>query len=261
MSHPNPAGAKSYADNAIMRLTQHLEVTDEIDRAAQPGSPLPTLGGETLEDKLTRYRLRTAGPLRGDVGHLDVDSLAVRVITAADSDQNFFANVWLYVTTNANYGRAGSREYPVNFPYRSEETLVPGRGGPLTLDRAFWFHKYYPHFEPGQTHRYTMDTMGGLRLDEIVGCHLWVGDDPLAEKRARERYGKVWRPETVTLEVNGQEVVSLDLLGQRFGFGDSIDLSYPTPQPNVSPPRMAPLRINSVRPPARRRAPRVPAQR
>ena len=241
MSHPNAAGARSYADNAIERLTRHLQVTEAIERAARPGSPPAGLGGETLDDQLTRYRLRTAGPIGADVGHLDVDSLALRVVTAANSDQNFFANIWLYVTTNANYGRGGSREYLVNFLYRQERN---------------WFHKYYPHFEPGQTNRFTIDTMDGLRLDEIVGCHLVVGIDPLRGQRAPRRYGRSWRPATVRLEINGVEVVNLDLAGQRFGFGYTLDLSYPAPEPNFVPPRRAPITIKRVRPLAGRAASR-----
>lgn len=252
-SHPNAAGARSYAVNAVTRLRRHLQLREELERPVRPGAPQPALGGETLEQTITRYGLRTVGPLLADIGHLDVDSLALRVVTAADSDQNFFPNIWLYVTTNANYGRPGSREYLVNLPYRRSGF---GSRSARAGTPPSWFHKYYPQFEPGETNRFTIDTAGRLRLDEIVGCHLVVGNDPLARRPpSRTRYGMVWRPTTVALEVNGREVVSLDLAGRSFTFGDTLDLTYPASQSDFRPPRTLPtVTIARVRPVARRPA-------
>src|SRR5260221_5993935 len=91
VGHPNAAGAQFYADNAIARLKGHLAVTKSIDLDMRPGGLTPFPGtGETLDATLRRYRLRGSGSLHAVAGHLDVDSLAVRTVTAADSDQNFF---------------------------------------------------------------------------------------------------------------------------------------------------------------------------
>jgi GDSL-like Lipase/Acylhydrolase family len=253
VSHPNAAGAKSYADMAIARLKGHLAVTEAIDREIRLGdSPVVPAGGETLDAKLRRYRLRRAGPLQADAGHLDVDSLAVRVVTAADSDQNFFPDVWLIVTTKEANGRAGRRQYQLNFAYRLTEVPVVGTGQKIS-----WVAKLYPHFEPGATNRFTVDTMGRLRLDEIVACALLVGGDRLAGLTTLREHGKVWKPSVVRLEVNGQEVVNLAPTGQQFGFLARLDLAYPAPAPNLVPPKLASVKIASVRPlAARRRAAR-----
>jgi hypothetical protein len=252
VSHPNAAGAKSYADMAIARLKGHLAVTETIRQEILHPSPALPAAGETLDAKLRRYRLRSAGPLDADAGHLDVDSLAVRVVTAADSDQNFFPDVWLIVTTKEANGKAGRRQYQLNFTYRLRQFV--GLGGFMTS----WVEKLYPHFEPGATNRFTVDTMGRLRLDEIVGCTLLVGGDRLDGLQTLRDYGKVWKPSSVRLEVNGHEVVDLAPTGQQFGFLTTLDLSYPAPAPNLAPPKkLASAKIASVRPlPARQGAAR-----
>ncbi len=81
--------------------------------------------------------------------------------------------------------------------------------------------------------------MGRLRLEEIVGCALHVGRDPLAGREAQMEYGKVWRPARVRLEVNGHEVVNIAPAEQTFGFRTTLDLAYPAPQPNFVPPQLA----------------------
>jgi hypothetical protein len=253
VSHPNAAGAKSYADMAIARLKGHLAVTDRIRQEILHPSPALPAAGETLDAKLRRYRLRHGGPLDADAGHLDVDSLAVRVVSAADSDQNFFPDVWLIVTTKEANGKAGRRQYQLNFNYRRIEFVTD-----LAANPFWWVEKLYPHFEPGATNRFTVDTMGRLRLDEIVGCTLLVGGDRLAGRFTLKEYGKVWKPSSVRLEVNGQEVVNLTPTGQQFGFLATLDLSYPAPAPNLAPPKkLASVKIASVRPlPTRRGAAR-----
>jgi hypothetical protein len=242
VSHPNAAGAKSYADMAIARLKGHLVVTETIHQEILHPSPALPVVGETLDAKLRRYRLRSAGPLDADAGHLDVDSLAVRVVTAADSDQNFFPDVWLIVTTKEANGKAGRRQYQLNFAYRlTQMVFVPD-------EEISWVEKLYPHFEPGATNRFTVDTMGRLRLDEIVGCALLVGGDRLDGLQTLREYGKVWKPSSVRLEVNGQEVVNLAPTGQQFGFLATLDLTYPASAPLAPPKKMASGKIASVRP-------------
>jgi hypothetical protein len=252
VSHPNAAGAKSYADMAIARLKGHLVVNETIRQEILHPSPALPVVGETLDAKLRRYGLRSGGPLDADAGHLDVDSLAVRVVTAADSDQNFFPDVWLIVTTKEANGKAGRRQYQLNFTYRLRQFPVG-----LTPNAISWVDKLYPHFEPGATNRFTVDTMGRLRLDEIVGCALVVGGDRLDGLTTLRDYGKVWKPSSVRLEVNGREVVNLAPTGQQFGFLATLDLSYPAPAPLAGPKKMASVKIASVRPlPARRGAAR-----
>lgn len=64
--------------------------------------------------------------------------------------------------------------------------------------------KPYPHFEPGITNRFTIDTMGTLRLESIADCSLLIGGDRLGGKQALQASGRVWRPSQLRLEVNGQ---------------------------------------------------------
>ena len=142
LGHPNAAGAKSYADNAIARLTGHLAVTRSINLDMRPEAPpaIPAMG-ETLDAKLRRYRLRGTGSLHADAGHLDVDSLAVRTVTAADSDQNFFPDVWLIITTRDANDRLDMRHmrmYQLNFNYRRIRSGASER-------IQWWVVKLYPH--------------------------------------------------------------------------------------------------------------------
>jgi GDSL-like Lipase/Acylhydrolase family len=249
LSHPNAAGAKSYADNAMARYRRHRALTAAIDRDARPGAPPPLPGqGETLDAKLRRYRLRGADSLHADAGHLDVDSLAVRVTTAIDSDVNLVPDVWLVVTTEQPDGGAGRSGYLLNFKYTHLEIV-----GNVSL------LKLYPYFEPGKTNRFTIDTMGRLRLDEITGCALLLGPDPFAGRQVAGPHGTVWRPQTVRLEVNGQQVVDLNTAGRSFGPGASLDLSYPAPQPNFVPPPLAPITVATAKPLILDRFPPPPA--
>jgi hypothetical protein len=245
--HPNNQGAASYADNAIHRLARHRAVLEQISHEQQPSS---ITQGETLDAKLWRYKLRGPRPLAADVTNLDVDSLAVRTVTSAISHQNFFADIWLIVTTKDAAGRLGSRQYLLNFAYRLmggyEE--VSDENGVTRGVHTTWVVKQYPQFEPGTTSRFTVDTMGTLRLDEIMGCAIMVGDDPLKNETLPQGrgYGKVWRPEVVHLEVNGQHVAELVTTGHDYSFSSWLDLSYPSPHPNFIPPKLAPLGIKPV---------------
>jgi hypothetical protein len=136
-----------------------------------------------------------------------VDSFAVTAITGTDSEWNFFADVWLIVHTKDGAGSTGQRQYLLNFAYRTIQTV--DEGGRY----VYWVEKQYPHFEPGSIYRFTVDTMGMLRLDEIVGCALLVGGDRLKDLPPEREYGQIWRPDAVQLEVNGQLVVNLSTTG------------------------------------------------
>jgi len=99
--------------------------------------------------------------------------------------------------------------------------------------------KALPHFEPGTTHLHSVDTTGTLRLDRY-GVALWVmGSDPYANDGMTHSYGTTWRPESVALEVNGRQVLTLRFHdGREYGPGDTLDLRYPAPAPDFTPPRL-----------------------
>lgn len=233
--HPNRAGAQSYADNAVRRLRTHREALTRAATEAQAAVPPP--GVETLDAMLRRYNLRGARPLEADLTHLDVDSLAVRVVNSPQSDRDFFPDVWLVVTTREPAGGASKKiQYLLNFVYRTV---------PVPTNR-FWVAKPYPHFEPSATNRFTVDTEGTLRLEHIIGCSLLIGGDRLGGKQAMKTYGKVWRPSQVRLEVNGHEVVSLDTTGKSFPMFSSLDLGYPAARKVTVPPTLKPVEIRVV---------------
>ena len=114
---------------------------------------------------LRRYKLRSGGPVAADAGHLDVDSLALRVVTSQQSDQNFFPDMTLAVSTQDANGATGQRHYLLNFPYNTVADL----SNPFQLPPPYWVEELYPQFEPGATDRLTIAIDEALRLDEIVG--------------------------------------------------------------------------------------------
>lgn len=228
MSHPNPAGAKSYAQVALGRLRSHADALKRIAVEQRPGSPAAGTGtGETLDTTLRRYGLRGTGPIQSAVGHQDVDSLAVQVTTGATSARDFFPDVWLEITVKGAKGISSRRQYKLNFEYTRK---LFAYGPAIKNQRAWWVSKLYPQFEPGTTSRFTIDTMGRLRLDEVTKCVIRVGGDRLAGKQPLlgRSYGKFWRPAEVRLEVNGQEVASVGTSGS-LGFDTTLDLGYPPP--------------------------------
>jgi hypothetical protein len=247
--HPNREGALSYASHATMRITRHRAAMQRIMRELRAGPPVLAAQPETLDQMLTRYRLRRPHmPLAADATHLDVDSLAVWAVTAGDSDQNFFPDVWLVLTTDEGSGRTRQRQYLLNFPYR---TLS------LSLVERYWVIKPYPHFEPGATNRLTVATEGRLRLEQITASSIMIGGDRLQGRTALQAYGQLWRPQTVRLEINGHQVVDLNLAGQAFGFGSHLDLQYPAPAPQAPTLQLPLVTVNEVR----QLGPRVNARR
>jgi hypothetical protein len=234
-AHPNGKGANSYANHAIKRITEHVVVTARIDQELRAGPAVVAGLPETLDQMLTRYNLRRPHmPLSADVTHLEVDSLAVRVVNAENSDQNFFPDVWLVLTTTEQSGATRQRQYLLNFPYRLQ-----------TIVSRSWVFKPYPHFEPSATNRLTVATEGQLKLAQITASSIIIGGDRLSGLTALKAYGKVWRPQTVRLEINGRQVVDLDLTGRTFGFGSHLDLRYPAPAPK--PPRLGKAKAVTVK--------------
>jgi hypothetical protein len=251
--HPNPQGASSYANHAIERIAEHRAVTQRIMQESRPRVPA-VAQPETLDQMLTRYRLRRRQlPLAADATHLDVDSLAVLAVTAGDSDQNFFPDVWLVLTTDEGGGRTRQRQYLLNFPYHTYLWGAVGPVGPNT----WWVYKPYPHFEPGATNRLTVATEGRLRLEQITASSIMIGGDRLQRLTAKQGYGRLWRPQTVRLEINGRQVVDLNLAGQAFGFLSRLDLQYPVPAPQAPTLQLAPVTLNEVQ----QLGPRVNARR
>ena len=105
-SHPNRAGAARYAANALERYRRFSQVQDAMRRQAL--HPNTETVGESIEQLLVRCRLRGRGALIADAGHLDVDSIAVRVETDAASDENLLPDVGLVVTTKNANGKTAS---------------------------------------------------------------------------------------------------------------------------------------------------------
>jgi hypothetical protein len=103
----------------------------------------------------------------------DVDSLTVRTVTASNSDENFVPNVQLVVTVRDANGSTEQLGYQLNLDYRPR---VAPTGNPTVP--LLYLEKVIPQFEPGAVDRFTLDTEGKLRLDQITGCAIAVGGDP-----------------------------------------------------------------------------------
>jgi hypothetical protein len=198
-------------------------------------------------------------PIESDIGNLDVDSLTLRIVTAVNSDRNLRQSVWLVVDTRDDTGKTEQHKYMLNFRYYTKfDSIQPE-------DVIDPLNKPYPYFEPGATNRFTVDTAGRIRLHHITGANLVMGQDPLAAipdlaggDKARRRTGTVWRPATVELEVNGQQVRRLQLGGREFTPGEALDLEYPSPAPLARPPLLNVAKIAKV-PTFKRTAPRPPS--
>ena len=216
--HPNAAGARKYADNAFKRYRAHRDLVARIKKDERPGSPVPAPAqGESLDDLLRRYRLRGPGPLVADIGHLDVDAVSLMLVTKRASEANLSPNVALIIDT-----RSGPRQFRLNFPYRI--TVIP----PTTQATGrTLFSKFHPHFEPGTTHRFTVDIDGTLELKEITGLRLVMGKDPLDGMLVAGGHGKVWRPLRCQLEINGRQVMDHVFGTEELRPGGTLTLPYP----------------------------------
>jgi hypothetical protein len=234
--HPNTKGAACYAQSALTRWKEHESISDAIVKAALGGG-VTSFGRENLDQALRRLKLRSIGALEGDVGHLNVDSLAVRVMTASDSDSDIPYDVVLVVSIKNPGGEASSRQFLLNFKYDFVFKAVDpdDSAGPHSQTIRKTVRKFYPHFEPGKTNFFTIDTEGGIRLDEIVGCSLVLGEQPEGFVGVPD---KLWRPENVRLEVNGREVINLTIRGRELGAGERLDLHWPAPEPGFTAPKL-----------------------
>ncbi|MEV6242685.1 hypothetical protein [Lentzea sp. NPDC051838] len=226
MAHPNAQGTLSYATQAITRYFEHqvtmVEVAAETTMRLPAGRPRPT----PLDDLLKRCNLRTAGrALAADVTHLDIDSLAMIIKTAPNSARNLGMSASLVLTlTNRAGGGTMTRSFLLTFVnYINPVDVVARDADPIG--------KPYPYLEPGTTNRLTTVTTSDnpIKLEDVVGSHLVLGPDPWAtgSAKVRRRYGRVWAPDSVTLEVNGVRVMTAELFGKTFGPSSHIDLGWP----------------------------------
>lgn len=224
--HPNAAGASRYADTAVERYHRHLKLSAEVDRLERPGKVLAAPAtGESLSDKLTRYEMRGAGSLLADIGHLDVDAVSLRIVTARSSDEHLRPDISLIVLTRSGDGQTEQREFQLNFPYRIQ-----------FFPPSFVVKKFYPHFEPGETDRFTLNTGDRLRLTDIVGIKLAMGADPVVgSPSVATTKGTVWHPRRIALEINGRKVVDRVLSDVEIKPAGSIDLQYPPKASSVGP--------------------------
>ncbi|MEV6641101.1 hypothetical protein [Amycolatopsis sp. NPDC051371] len=262
MAHPNVQGTLSYATQAIARHFEHQETLQKV--AAETGLNAPTAIPRpgTLDNLLRRYNLRTAGSaLAADVTHLDIDSLTAIIKTTPNSARNLGMSASLVlILTNRAGGGTRTESFLLTFVnYINSVDIVVYDADPI--------NKPYPYLEPGATNRLTAVTTSGnpIKLEDVVGCHLVLGPDPWPNgpAKVRRRYGRVWAPDSVTLEVNGVRVATAELFGRTYGPNSQIDLEWPAPVDGgfVSPAVKLP-KIRRVRPLGRLQTnPRLPGRR
>jgi hypothetical protein len=221
--HPNVAAAQQYASIALRRYREHgarmgALPPRPVNPRVAPGQP------ETIDAALRRYGMRRAGPLAGDIGDLDVDAISVVVVTSPFSQPTFSPDVYLHIDTEGGDGRT-MLQYRLNFPYR------------LNVLTAAQF-KLYPHFEPGQTNRFTIDTLDHLRLFEIRSMFLRIGPDPSPGNQLR---GIEWQPRYLEIQFNGRTVLERSFRNRVFGPGATISLRYPPKPPAAGGPVLTKL--------------------
>jgi hypothetical protein len=242
VSHPNELGARQYAENAVARFRRLREFRDAVATATPPAQQpqqaqlAPNPRAAALDNTLRRYGLRTQRALVADADHLDVDSLAVIVTTAKNSDRMFAPDVCLGVVTKRGTRRPVDHQYLLNFSYEI-------KGGLPT--QSEFIEKLYSHFEPGAKNFFTIDTAGAIRLDEIVATFIVVGPHP---RKDAKLMGRNWRPTSLQLEVNGQRVVDRNLSGSVFGPLAILDLNYPARMQNFVPSKVTPIQLAPAKP-------------
>jgi hypothetical protein len=212
--HPSEAAARQYADTAVTRYREHVRLRDAIVQAERPGSGGATSslpGEETTDQLLTRFGLRTPGAsLLADVGHLRVDAIHLIVVTERASDRDLAPDIYIEVKRR---GKA-TWVHRLNFPYGITATV-----------NGLRLRKFYPHFEPPHTNRFTIPVTIDLMLEEITGVFLRMGNDNFAGSRVP--HGTVWRPRRVELSLNGDVVRDITFRRRQVQPGDRLSLGYP----------------------------------
>ncbi|WP_139184537.1 hypothetical protein [Arthrobacter sp. ok909] len=259
MAHPNARGSQSYANRAINLYREHLATMKAVAGETGGGTVHPVAGalgrglpvpppipnpGTPLSDTLVKYKLRSRNSLAADVTHLNVDSLAITIKTASNSSRNLSLPASLVLTLRTAGGVSLSRVFLLTFGnYVNPVNVILGDGDPVG--------KPYPYLEPGTNHRFTTVTTEGapIKLEEIVGCTLSLGPDPLKGTVLEGReHGTVWAPESLALEVNGVWVNTVNVLGTKLGPRQRVDLCWPQPLPAPKFPFPKIPKVKRVRP-------------
>jgi len=214
--HPNHTGSKRYRDVARARWSEWHTLSAGIAKAEQlPRQPLPANppgAPETTGELLDRFGLRGTGSLLENIGHLDVDSFGVRVVTSSESDSNFGTDVFLVVDTVQ-----GRRRYRLNMQYRYDPIVGIVK-------------KFYPEFESRSSDVFMVDPGASLRLADINRVTLRLGPPPPVTLPPAQQFGFRWCPRRVILSVN-----SIDVSDHTYGVvilrpNDTLDLAYPPPR-------------------------------
>lgn len=241
MFHPTVRGANRYADVAEVRYAAHRAAIASIPRLVdpRPSTPVPEHKSESMEERLVRFGLRSAAPLRADVGHAFLDAVRVTVRTSSDSTKNLALDLFLLLVLNTMSGRHYDTVFVPLSLRRDEASFSSG---------AVVSRKYLPELEPGGITEFSVDVTGhapgadGLRLDTIAGAELVMSNQPHVGKN------HVWIPEQITLDINGTEVVRRTVRDTRLGSQARFDLRYPGPAPSydVTILRSTAIRVESL---------------
>jgi hypothetical protein len=213
--HPNAAGAKSYATVAKTRYQKHLELLVAIPKLPPSGAAPKVPGPETFEQRLTRFNLRSSAPLKADIGHYFLDTVRVSTKTASSSDKLLGSDIYLVLHLKHGTPAERTRMWRLNFQYYE-----------LDVAGTKVITKLYPQFEPGEKDAFYVDTGGHIELSDIDHCSIALSGRRPGKWLA---LGDNWRPERITLEINGVEVVSRSYSDRVVAPGDNVDLQYPAP--------------------------------
>ncbi len=192
--HPNRAGAKRYASVIHKRaeeLRQSTSLRERVLAFMPPGLPPAPL---EIGRSFRRLGLDPAPGVRSCIPHAEPDVLCLTVRTHVTSGL-LTSDVYL------DLGAAGKR---LKLRHLLTEDLVGGL-------------KLNPHFKPGKTDVFTIDVAGQLRIGDITQLVIDIG---------KERKNAVWRPEAVTLSIDGREVHQ-HLFPSPPDVSSTLDLQFP----------------------------------
>ncbi|MCC8250201.1 hypothetical protein [Saccharothrix luteola] len=224
MAHPNERGTLRYATEAVRKHFEHEAVRAKVAAETRGHRPVGPPG--PLDHLLTRCNLRTVGrALAADITHLEIDAMTLIVKTAPNSARNLgmSASLGLVLADRAGGGTM-TRSFLLTFVnYVNAVDVAAYDADPIG--------KPHPYLEPGTTNRLTTVTTSDkpIKLEDVIGAYLALGPDPwpTASAKIRRRYGRTWAPDSITLEVNGVRVKTVELFGSNFGPNSQIDLGWP----------------------------------
>lgn len=192
--------------------------------------------------------MRTTDLIEADINNLYVDSLTLRVLTAANSDRHPRESMWLVVDTKDVAGKTDQHRWMRNFRYYPSSVPDP-------------VHKPYPHLEPSEPahaphHRPNSDRPP-IRTALVMGADPYDAVLSVILRHVKQRSRLVWRPQTVEFEVNVQQARSLQLTGRDSG-RPIAHLEDPAAVPLPKPPVLKVAEIAKVRIPGRSESPELP---